>query len=282
MPHATVQPSVMMVVKMGSLSEILFGRRPAPTFPSSVAVAQSVSDEGDELHVSSAQNIPDFLKGDKVAGLTFAIEYKGDTRRITLRRVDPQEGGYLHIIAYCHEAMGLRTFRSDRIRHLIDWQTGEVFTDVAGYISYLTDLAQIGLDPEADQRRAQDRVRSGITILMFLARIDGHVHPAEAAVVRAYIQAACETISPRVQFYNLEKLVDYALRSYPEPDAFKLCVNRVSTMRWKTLAHLTANAAEQIIKADGRIDDNERAVLSAVKAATEGDRETLRAIWGEE
>lgn len=245
--------------------DFLLRRRPAPIFPKSVKPMLPQDDGPEEAAPLKPGPIPDFLKGDKIAGLTFAIEYKGETRRITLRRIDPQDSGYLHIMAFCHEAMGLRTFRSDRITAIVDWQTGEVFTDIQRYMAFLIDLGQIGEDPEADQKRAHERVRLGITILMYLARIDGHVHPAEAAVIRAYCQTACETLRPSVKFYNLEKMIAYAGRQYPEPDVFLRAVNQVATKRWKTLAHLTLNSAEQIIIADGVLDSREAEALAAIR-----------------
>lgn len=245
--------------------DFLLRRKPAPVFPESVKPTPPQDDGPEETAPLKAGPIPDFLKGDKIAGLTFAIEYKGETRRITLRRVDPQDGGYLHIMAFCHEAMGLRTFRSDRITAIVDWQTGEVFTDIHRYMAFLIDLGQIGEDPEADQRRAHERVRLGITILMYLARVDGHVHPAETAVVRTYCQTVCETLRPAIKFYNLEKMVAYAERQYPEHDVFRRAANQVATKRWKGLARMTLNSAEQIVMADGTLDSREAEAIAEVR-----------------
>jgi len=248
--------------------------RPAPVFPTIFRPTVTPRDDAEMTRAgpSRSATIPRALTGARIAGLTFGIEYQsaGDEitrRRITLRRVDRVADGILHLMAFCHEAGALRTFRSDRIRHVFDWQTGEVLEDASAYVVYLGSLADATRSPDAENRRALDRVRDSLRILMFCARVDGRVHPAEAAEVRRFCVFACEEIRPAIREYDVRKLEDYAARLYPDADTFGAAAKRLIKRNWRPLILETLKAAERVILADGIVHEAEEQFLPTLRRA---------------
>ena len=123
---------------------------------------------------SKDERLNDARDRDDTSGWSVFIDYTDSqgfesSRRITLIRCEARIGGMPAVAAYCHEAGEYRLFRRDRISSMALCGTGEVVDRDA----HLALLRETGLP----------FVNRGMltlsTILLFVARCDGHHHPAE-------------------------------------------------------------------------------------------------------
>ena len=200
--------------------------------------------------------------GPSYAGLTFLLEYcdaegKHSKRRITLQEIYVSDG-YLYLRAFCHERQDGRTFRGDRMLALVDLRTGQrhdtplaLLTEFSGEV--FDGLVATGPEPSG-QRRAMNRCRDGIRILMFLARCDGTFHPDERQAVAQYCRARCEAERWDKLDYDLERLLTYADRQYPDRDTFISCVERI-VEKADTGEHLrmVLGSSALVVMADGTV-----------------------------
>jgi hypothetical protein len=112
-----------------------------------------------------------------------------DRRRITMIKL--LRGPHAPILrAVCHERRALRSFRTDRIRCVID-ADGEIFNTQDYFRNvFMIDLDQFGPDQEAEALKAaraiRDYLRPGLSILVCAATSDEEFHDKELDVIEAW------------------------------------------------------------------------------------------------
>ena len=127
---------------------------------------------------SEDSRLDDSRDRDDTSGWSLFIDYvdsrdNESSRRITLIRCESRLGAVPAMAAYCHEAEDYRLFRIDRIRSMALCGTGEVVDPV----THLALLRDTGL-PFINRG-----MLTVATILLFMARCDGHHHPDEWAAI---------------------------------------------------------------------------------------------------
>ena len=230
---------------------------------------------------------------DDLFGISFAIEYVDSRGGISHRRVTMHDAwrgkdDIVYLRCLCHERKAARTFRFDRIRHVIDID-GVVHQPAL----YFADELQIDLPPEAADSSAekepdlhvdkssvpkaivtapppdaaekpglvQRRVaRDGIRLLIGLARSDGELHPAELEIVLDYVEGRCEREGVGFTDSDRHTLVGYLKRQHPTVDVLQQCLDRMDQESNVEQRHF-AVAALALAKADGVEDEAEFAML---------------------
>lgn len=107
---------------------------------------------------------------------------KASERVIDIRAFEPQRPEGL-VIAHCHLRDATRTFRFDRMKRVIDMETGEIISDLQ---KQLNDEWQASPEPVLDAlyREHNDVLK----LMLYMAKADGSVRAAEIGVIAQYCQ----------------------------------------------------------------------------------------------
>lgn len=180
------------------------------------------------------------------------------------------------INAICYERQKIRTFRVDRIAHIISLNDGEAHDPV----TYLTTIA--GIPPEmfglpddpvlAHARRIFDKMRAPLSVLVLAALEDGVMHPKEIDAIMDYARKELTFLvrdgwarrgDKRKEMVIIRDMV-VTLR----PDRNDLRAY-VKTMReWESdrrIEHLT-DALMKVVQADGDLSRKEISFLKLFNA----------------
>jgi hypothetical protein len=165
-------------------------------------------------------------------------------------------------MAYCHERRAPRHFRASRILDCIDAATGEVFTDVHGYLrSHVLYDVEAGTAAARATTACIKRRRAELAALVFLARCDGRCGAEEIAAIVDYIEASAtpKAIDRVAAFRHLARMV---------PDLGS-CLDGLQEIAQRARADLQrfANAVGRIIEADGHVDPAEVEFLADLQDA---------------
>ncbi|MGE5546244.1 MAG: WYL domain-containing protein [Solirubrobacterales bacterium] len=184
----------------------------------------------------------------EVAGLALGIVYlnaagKETRRRITVRSVSSR-GEVQQLYAYCHEREALRQFRVDRIKELLVLATGEVIEDPKAFFDGLS-----GRDPTAE---ALSGVRHALQILTFLARCDGHFHPAELSEIMEFVIFS----SPNPSAVDEARVRTYVSALYPDKASYFRSLRAVRFSGADQMKRVV-RAIKLVLDADGILDDAE-------------------------
>lgn len=198
-----------------------------------------------------------------------------------------EHGGVYYIQAWCKMREAYRSFRLDRIAEVIDYSTGEVIDDVAGFFEPYLDSLAPGPQPLAwhpppvHVRRQPHRrpaspaaaircFRDGARVLLFISMADGALHPAESAIITGYAVGRIRKRAP--------------LTAEPEAVAGRWIRNQAPTRRVAMAALRAvledaehgrdlAHAMVDLIAADGIVTDDEMATAwDLVKAMDRHER----------
>ncbi len=189
-------------------------------------------------------------------GFCAAISYvdaKGveSERRITIKDVYKDAGDY-RIDAWCHERNAWRQFLGSRIINYSDAVTGEVWDTADAVMQRLILLAD---HAENDQgiytTRLLRQTRPSINILLFLARCDGHLHPAEIDAVLRHVDRCSD--GRRYDEQRVDRLVR---KQRPEQTVFLTSLKKIIRTEPKWLGHIVRDA-KQVIEADEIIASEE-------------------------
>lgn len=190
-----------------------------------------------------------FLDEGDLQGQSFQIEYHDSAgeishRRITVRKLERTADGYLCLKAFCWERQAARAFRVDRIlacRRLSDAAPIKNAAEFFG--QYIHD----GIDTSATI--LMNQVRPGLRVLLYLARCDGNVHPAERDVMRKYVMAHS---SGQINWAPVETFID---SQHPDRQLARSMLKAAFAERARAARLLTA--AKQLVDADGRVAPEE-------------------------
>lgn len=193
--------------------------------------------------------------GESVNGLSVIIEYRDARGAASLRQIscirieNAKRKRYLR--AFCHYRRALRMFLLDRIDSVLDAETGEFLAAGSDYFGQYTD-DRISTSPPgwglSPVRRAD--LGAGLTVLTFLSRCDGEMHPAEMDEIETFVAAWWVRAEIRAEIPEAD-ILSYARRLAPDVEAFVLAAQRV----WASpvLTALIAGYARRVIEADGVI-----------------------------
>lgn len=211
------------------------------------------------VSASVEESIPE-PKRDHASGWAGFICYedaKGEIteRRIAVRRIEGY-GKANAISAWCFERKAHRRFLVSGIRELICAETGEVLDAQ----SHFDKLAQQGVVESLDKSLADL-----VTILVFLARCDGHFHPNEQAAIDRAIQEHMMTFGGDAK--QSKAAMKRALQLAPDGKDFMLALDRIGKhARRALLADLILDASEEVIEADGQTAGEEERWFDSVTA----------------
>lgn len=216
--------------------------RPVPTPDAPKSFAIRVSGQDDDEGSSDAEELLD------VVGLALGITYvdsQGDKsrRRITVRSL-VSRGDVLMVNAYCHEREAVRQFRIDRIEELVVLSTGEVIEDAAGFFDRLA-----GRDPTAE---ALAGCRHALQVLTFLARCDGHLHPAEQAEIAEFVIEN----APRPLEIDEKRVRQHVSALYPDQTSYCRALRAIRFSGGDQMRQLS-RAIRRVLDADGLLHDSE-------------------------
>ncbi|SMF70667.1 hypothetical protein [Allosphingosinicella indica] len=193
------------------------------------------------------------LSRSKASSWSAFIQYTDRTgqescRRITATKIWRQVGGNLVIGAFCHEAGAYREFRPDRMREMVDCQTGECLDPIAT----TEGLKRSGL-PFTD--RGMEALAK---ILVFMTRCDGHAHPLEyESIDRALTSYALRCDG---ETEDVELALATSHRLAPDGTDFALALKMVLRSppeRRKMVADICGRACGDVVHADGHLHDAE-------------------------
>lgn len=222
-------------------------------------------DAEEESEIETVDDAPPKWHAEPISGRIVVISYCDSKDQLSERQISclrlEQKAEHLYLLARCHSRQRLRNFRSDRIRAVIDSQSGEIFEPGEAFLALFDPDSQsaaqfrYGMSPQqfADFNAA-------LNVLAFMARCDGEWHPLEAEALedfatsywlRAEISAALD----------LQEVARHAARLSPDPEIF-----------WASLLRCTANRIiSQIIR---------RHVAAVIDA--DGIHHPLEIYWGRE
>lgn len=240
----------MLVAILDGLKTRFGARRVAVEQPTGHQVL-IVEELDDEIEAAEPLAIP----------LGLFIEYSDSKGAITRRRIACKgyDAARDTVKAFCFERKAVRAFKVERIREVIAADTGEVLP-----LQIVVEQLRGKALPVHDERLA--RV---LTVLVFLMRCDGQVHPAEKEV----IESAATSFAMR--FDGDEETVDRALRAAfraaPDGDDLVLALEWIAARpECLQLVRLLMPLVDRIVSADGVVTSEEAyfggIVLDALKA----------------
>lgn len=143
------------------------------------------------------------LAAGAVGGLAFAMEYRDSRNAVTRRRITLNsfratgDGHYL-MRAFCHERKAVRSFRTDRVVSIIDFD-GVVWEPLAYFDDLGIRLPLSGPAVMAIKRAApkpgeaqREACADELCILAALSRSDGHLHDFEVEAMMDFAAEACD------------------------------------------------------------------------------------------
>lgn len=204
--------------------------------------------------------------GEAINGLSVIIEYRdakgiASIRQISCIRIEEGHGKQ-YLRAFCHQRRALRVFIIQQIAAVIDIETGELLSAGEEYFSQFTDkqIAASHLGWGLSPKQRAD-LGAGLTMLTFLSRCDGRIHPAETEEIDTFVAAWWM----RAEIWGEipeEEINAYSRRLAPDVEAFLAAARRVGQS--ESLSSLVASYAMRVIVADEIIADEERRWVSQV------------------
>jgi len=103
-------------------------------------------------------------------------------RVVDIRAFEPDRRDGL-VIAYCHLRNATRTFRFDRMKQVIDMETGEIIPDLQAQLN-----AEWKASPEPILDQLYREHHDVLKLMLYMAKADGSVRSAEIGVIARYCQ----------------------------------------------------------------------------------------------
>lgn len=251
---------------MQSLLSLLLGRRERvrlkpPRGPAAFEVLLPASDPEEELNESFSEEGKEDLT--HILGEALVICYEdangNESRRRVALHAAYERNGFHYLKAYCFERAAARSFRADRIREIIDVETGEVFAGIDSILEVVSDRAEPLTAREATEKAFQMK-KQGILVLLFLARCDGEVHASEETVILNYIDHSCGTKGVD-EDYALRRLA----RLSPDPMSYEKALKYLARFDPGEMQRVL-RFARRLIEADGAISQEEAEFAMAIDA----------------
>lgn len=203
-----------------------------------------------------------------LANRAFVIGYVDSSgnqseRRIICREVYPS-GGRAYLQAICLERQAPRSFRVDRISEVYCGVTGEDLGPAEKVFIVWGAERPVRRPPQPNPAVAN--ARRALQILATLARCDGHVHPAEEKVIKAFLQDHLPNGTPQS---TRSELLDYGLRLAPSFGTFVATFEQM-LVESEPQVRAVLQGAIDVAEADGHWHPEE---LEAIKFLVDVARE---------
>lgn len=190
------------------------------------------------------------------AKATLLIKYTdGDgvasERTVDVRQVGPTPYGAL-LIGRCQLRNATRTFRTDRINHCVDAETGEIIEDV---YAYLRNRYQSSPDYTLDQ--LLDNEYDVLRVLLYVGKADGQLRAPE----REAIAEACKAITSdnRISADQVKNLLNRV--DLPSLHTFKIAVGNINKRQDQQLKSTVMLAAKAIVATQKTVSPGEQEAL---------------------
>lgn len=193
--------------------------------------------------------------------MSLFIEYSDSKGAISRRRIACKgyDAARDTVKAFCFERKAVRAFKVERIREAVAADTGEILP-----LQIVVEQLRGKALPVHDERLA--RV---LTVLVFLMRCDGHVHPAE----REVIESAATAFAMRFDGDDetVERAIRAAFRTAPDGDDLVLALEWIAARpECLQLVRLLMPLVDSVVTADDVVTSEEAyfggIVLDALKA----------------
>lgn len=162
------------------------------------------------------------------------------------------------LVAFCCLRNASRSFRIDRIREVVDLETGEV-TEAAAF------FASLGVWRDDPMGRFLARARAGLTVLMAVAAADGRVFADEVEVVARWVDRLADLHGIALGADDLDAIVRVARNLRPDAEAAVVALK--SALGTAAEADLLARYMRQMVEADGMVSAEEVSLLEVLAVA---------------
>jgi len=189
------------------------------------------------------------------SNLTISLTYKDAKGKVTNRNVDVSSFDGYYIEGYCHMKKAYRTFLLERVLDVADINTGEIISDPCNYFKekYVNS-------PDFALDIIFNNYKDLLRILLYVVKIDGRYTAHEKIAIRKLIQSLNHT-----NIDLSDRLIDDLMKDIeiPSVHSFRIAVGKVIKMQ--SLPFNLITEIENIISADGKVDDAELATLNYIK-----------------
>ncbi|MEO3429512.1 WYL domain-containing protein [Pelagibius sp. CAU 1746] len=215
------------------------------------------------------------LDDEAIGGLTFAMEYRDSKNAVSRRRVtingfrESNDGNYL-MRAFCHERKAVRSFRTDRIVSVIDWD-GVIWEPVDSFGDLGIDLPlpvsgmAISRSTEAKAGEVQREVCADeLCILAALSQSDGQLDDLEVEQILDFSADVCDRKGIGFQESDRSALDRYIRRLRPDIHAIAESLLRLKVRNDPESDKRLVRAMIAVMDADERQSPEELAFISEV------------------
>jgi hypothetical protein len=214
---------------------------------------------------------------DNIEGLTVAMAYEDVSGFKTRRRLRCEtiwrERNAVYIRGWCFLRRDERTFRVDRIAWLMRPPNIEE-PDPLSYFGQF--LANDPFEKAVAARRAlyeaRRHTRDGLLVLGFIAQADGKACDREWQAVRTYIETRLARLAQPLDYDVIDRLVDEARGLFPTARQVSGAARRIEEEEGHI--EVLAPHIEALIRADGRVHEEEIAALRHFRTRVERVRKT--------
>ncbi|MBX9707899.1 MAG: TerB family tellurite resistance protein [Caulobacteraceae bacterium] len=246
---------------MPSFLRLLFGGQspeaPPLTPPGFTGAVLPIEDEAD------APENPSPALDSPIRGQAFVIEYVDANGFASERRIVAdcvyQAGSHAYLSARCQERRATRNFRIDRITSVFCGAHGDDLGTPAALFIPTEQRAALGPNLKRPPPLSHRPIRWTVRALMSIARSDGHAHPGEIDVIRAYLTE----VLPREAQSEIPEILQWADRLAAD---FRVFMDgHGAAFEHPNLTQPFLLAAAAIAAVDGRLDDRERELLEDLR-----------------
>ena len=178
-------------------------------------------------------------------------------RTVRCSRAVAGRGGPV-LVGFCMLRRAHRMFRIDRIREVVDLETGEVIEAAAFF-------ASLGVWRSDPLGGFLARARAGLTVLMAVAAADGRVFADEIEVIARWVDRLADLHGLALDAVTLDSVVRLARNLRPDAEAAVVALR--SAMGSVAEADLLARYMRQMVEADGEIAVEEADLLEVLGVA---------------
>lgn len=174
-------------------------------------------------------------------------------RRVDIKAFDPHGADGL-VIGRCHLRQSTRTFRFDRMREVIDVETGEIISNLQGQLNAEWSASPA---PVIDVLFADHH--DVLKLLLYMAKADGAVRSAELGVIAEYCSQL--TGDGRINVAMVKDMLQYV--DSVSIVTFTRTYNKLRRER-PSYAAQAANACKAIVATQKTVHLNEQAALEVL------------------
>lgn len=234
--------------------EIRSVRSPAPA-----ATYTPIVPDEDFIDTETGEHGPPDWPVQSITGRSLILTYldargQSSERQVMCRKLS-RNGEHRYLHAFCFVRHALRQFRVDRIRLIIDPETGELFDPATTLLDqFMPDSVaasphRYGLSP-----RVYADLNAALNVLAFIARCDGQWHPLEEDRIADFATAfwmRSEINAP----LHVDEIMKHAARLAPDAETFWVSLTRCA--EHPVLSQIIRRHASSVIAADGVMHEKE-------------------------